>query len=62
MAAERFQDTDPRFPDSQKSDPFGHALDQIDAASELDTRDPDVVAIVLDEARRQAKATQYLDR
>lgn len=62
MTAERIQDTDPRFPDSEKSDPFGHALDQIDAASELDTRDQDAVAKVLDDARRQARAANYLDR
>ena len=62
MASEKFQDTDPRFPDSEKSDPLGHALDQIDAASELDTQDSDVVAKVLDDARRQARASNYLDR
>lgn len=62
MSSERFQDTDPRFPDSENIDPFGHALNQIDAASELDTRDPDVVAKVLDDARRQARAANYLDR
>lgn len=62
MNAERIQDTDPRFPDSENLDPFGHALNQIDDAYELDRRDQNVVEKVLDDARRQASATNYLDR
>lgn len=62
MSSERFQDTDPRFPDSENIDPFGHALNQIDAAYELDVRDQEVVTKVLDDARRQARAANCLDR
>lgn len=62
MDSERFQDSDPRFPDSENLDPYGHALNQIDGAFELDTRDQDVVAKVLDDARKQARAANYLDR
>ncbi len=62
MDFENSHDTDPRFPDSENLDPFGHALKQIDDASELDTQNSDVVAKVLDDARRQARAADYLDR
>jgi hypothetical protein len=62
MDFENSHDTDPRFPDSENLDPFGHALNQIDGAFELDTKDQDVVEKVLDDARKQARVVNYLDR
>lgn len=51
-----------KFPDSQALDYFGAANNQLDAAFELGEADPEVVNRVIEEARRQSKGTNYLDR
>jgi hypothetical protein len=62
MSPENSEGIDPRFPHSEKVDPMGHALAQIDAAFELGEAYPEVVSKVLDDARKQARRVNGLDR
>lgn len=56
------KDRDSKYPQSEALDYFGAANNQLDAAFELGEADPEVVNRVIEEARRQSKGTNCLDR